>query len=82
MHDVAPVTSRGRDEDVMRLGKPKETETALSNMTAKWAILWRSMIMSSFKKTLYPYSRYVRVLDLKDLVSLLEDPWFKGATRK
>ena len=82
MHDVASVTSRGRDEDVMRDGKPKETEKALGTIVAKWAILWRSMLMSSFHKTLYPYSRYVRVLDLKDLVNLLEDPRFTGAVRR
>lgn len=48
----------------------------------KWSILWRSIIASSLEKTLFPYCRYIRVLDLRDLTYLLEDPKFRGRVLK
>ncbi|MCJ1267194.1 hypothetical protein MMC22_007079 [Lobaria immixta] len=39
----------------------------------KWATLWRSIILSSLSKTLYPYSQYIRTLDLGDLMQLIRD---------
>lgn len=39
--------------------------------------LWRSIILSSLGKTLYPYSQYVRTLDLRDLEELFKDSMFK-----
>jgi hypothetical protein len=44
----------------------------------KWSILWRSMILSAFGKTVLPYCKYIRVLDLDDLKQLLEEERFKG----
>ncbi len=38
----------------------------------KWSILWRSIILSSMGKTLFPYYCYIRVLDLRDFKSLLD----------
>lgn len=37
----------------------------------KWSILWRSIILSALGKTLYPYCRHLRDLDLRDLGNLL-----------
>jgi hypothetical protein len=44
----------------------------------RWAAMWRSIILSSLTKTLYPYCRFMRVLNLRDLGNLLEDPKFRG----
>jgi hypothetical protein len=43
----------------------------------KWSILWRSIIASSLDATLFPYCRYIRTLDFRDLSYLLEDDQFK-----
>ncbi|KYG50196.1 hypothetical protein M433DRAFT_57667 [Acidomyces richmondensis BFW] len=40
-------------------------------MVMKWSILWRSIILSALGKTLYPYCRHLRDLDLRDLGNLL-----------
>ncbi|KAI9655023.1 MAG: hypothetical protein M1831_004983 [Alyxoria varia] len=47
-------------------------------ITQRWAITWRSIILSAMGKTLYPYCNYLRALDLRDLNELLEDPKFFG----
>jgi hypothetical protein len=44
----------------------------------KWSILWRTIILSALGKTILPYCKYVRVLDLDDLRQLLEDDRFRG----
>ncbi|MCJ1266352.1 hypothetical protein MMC22_006235 [Lobaria immixta] len=48
----------------------------------QWAVLWRTIILSSQGKTLYPYAQYIRTLDLRDLELLLTDIWFEGRTRE
>ena len=44
----------------------------------KWSIFWRTVTLSAAGKTLYPYCRYLRVLDLRDLANLLDDDKFRG----
>ena len=39
----------------------------------KWACLWRTIILSALGKTIFPYCRHMRMLDLRDLGYLLED---------
>ena len=46
--------------------------------TQRWAITWRSIILSAMGKTMYPYCSYLRALDLRDLNELLEDSKFFG----
>jgi hypothetical protein len=62
-------------------GAQKHTweEGIMSNRryTSKWALLWRSIIRSSLGNTAYPYSLYIRSLDLRNLATLLEDPQFR-----
>lgn len=41
--------------------------------TEKWACLWRSIVMSSVGKTVYPYCLWIKALNLGNLYSLLED---------
>ena len=42
----------------------------------KCAGLWRTIILSSLGKTLFPYSQYIQKLDLRDLEKMLLDPNF------
>ncbi|KAI9755633.1 MAG: ATP-dependent RNA helicase dbp2 [Chaenotheca gracillima] len=73
MHNDAPVTNGGGDT----------TETAQQAQTVrKWASLWRSLILSSMGEALYPYSHFVRKLNLQDLRYLFEEPRFRGATEQ
>ncbi|RDL35150.1 Uncharacterized protein BP5553_07081 [Venustampulla echinocandica] len=46
------------------------------NTVAKWALMWKSIIGSSLEDTAYPYCLYIRVLDLRNLSDLLNDPVF------
>ncbi|KAB5570160.1 hypothetical protein GE09DRAFT_697781 [Coniochaeta sp. 2T2.1] len=39
----------------------------------KWAVLWRSILASSLRGTLYPYCLWIKSLSLGNLFSLLED---------
>lgn len=51
----------------------------------KWSILWRTIILSSLGKTMYPYCRHLRALSLRDLSDLLErldEPKFRGKVAK
>lgn len=48
----------------------------------RWSILWRTITLSSLGHTLYPYCRYLKVLDLRDLADLLDDDKFRGKVAK
>ncbi|KAL8939774.1 MAG: hypothetical protein Q9216_003161 [Gyalolechia sp. 2 TL-2023] len=82
MHDVSPVTIRGSsDLDVSAQDRAKTTYKARlrqeENMILRWAQLWRMITLSATGKTLFPYARYIRALDLGDLEELLGDSKFK-----
>jgi len=68
-HHKSPVRGGGEDEAV-----PLATRLL---MVQKWSILWKSIIASSLEATLFPYGRYIRALDFRDLENLLEDEQFK-----
>lgn len=46
-------------------------------MVQRWSILWRTIILSALGQTFYPYSKHLRVLDLRDLAQLLDDDKFR-----
>lgn len=48
----------------------------------KWSILWRTIILAALGKTMYPYCKYIRVFDLRDLANLLDDDKFRGKIAK
>lgn len=48
----------------------------------RWSVLWRTMILSALGKTMFPYCRHLRMLDLRDLSELLADDKFRGKTVK
>ncbi|KAF9696980.1 hypothetical protein EKO04_004617 [Ascochyta lentis] len=45
--------------------------------TQRWSILWRSIIASSLETTLFPYCRYIKILDFRDLGNLLDEDQFR-----
>ena len=70
----------GSDEDQITT-QDKTTyaakERQQERLIEKWAGLWRTLILSSLRKTLYPYSNYIRALNLQDLAELLQDGRFR-----
>ena len=51
-------------------------------LVQKWSILWKSIILSTLDKTMYPYCRYLRVLDLRDLGFFLDHEMLRGTVSK
>lgn len=81
MHEVAPVTNGGSDEvELSRQGRPGDQD--FERIVSKWALLWKSIVLSSMDMTLYPYCHYIRALNLRDLKELLEDSKFRTAVSK
>lgn len=80
MHEVSPVTT-GSDEDQISAKQNSTTFAAKlrqqEEIVRKWAGLWRTLILSSLGKTPYPYSQYIRALNLPDLAELLQDGRFR-----
>lgn len=79
MHDVAPITSADNDE-LEIAGNEKlsraNIEKSKQQVAAKWASMWRAIVLSSMGKTLFPYSKYIRTIRLQDLEYLLQDGKF------
>ncbi|KAF2661250.1 hypothetical protein K491DRAFT_562751, partial [Lophiostoma macrostomum CBS 122681] len=73
-HHLSPVRGGGEDEAVLLATKQL--------MVQRWSILWRSIIASALDATLFPYCRYIKLLDFRDLRYLLEDDQFKGKVIK
>ena len=74
MHDAAPVKGGSDEVEVTRQGARGETPLQqLDLIDRQWTNLWRNVVLSSLGKTKYPYCRYIRALDLRDLKALLED---------
>jgi hypothetical protein len=59
----------GPEDEIPKAGTTSDTVT-------KWALQWRSIILSSLGRTAYPYCLYIRSLDLSNLKELLEDSIF------
>lgn len=76
LHDKSPVKGGGGESIPF-------AEQDLTVM--KWSILWRTIILSALGKTLYPYCRHLRDLDLKDLsflIDRLDEVKFRGRVAK
>lgn len=85
MHDLAPVTYSGSDETrifTQDVQNKAEGVRQQQRLLLKWAGLWRAIILSCLGKTSFPYSRYIRTLNLEDLKQLLEDLISKDAVSK
>ncbi|KAF1978338.1 hypothetical protein BU23DRAFT_498272 [Bimuria novae-zelandiae CBS 107.79] len=69
VHHKSPI--RGADQDEVAF---KRSMRLL--IVQKWSIMWKSIIASAVDATLFPYCRYIRALDFRDLENLLEDEQF------
>ena len=79
MYDTSPVSGGGVEDDQFR--PATRVHTARSDrreIIRKWALMWRSIILSTFDLTYLPYYSYIRYLDLDDLLNLLRDLKFAG----
>jgi len=79
MHHVAPITS-ARSDEIEEAEQGKIQQQNKYNNLVKRTRMWRSMILSSLGKTLFPYSKFIRTLrlqDLEDLLDRLADPKLK-----
>lgn len=43
----------------------------------KWALLWKSIVRSTLGATFLPYALYIKMLDLRNLLELLQDFCFR-----
>lgn len=74
---IAPITNKGSNQKIPALGELGRIDNAhamkLSQQQSfmKCAGLWRTIVLSSLGQTLYPYSQYIRTLNLRDLEELL-----------
>lgn len=73
-HHEAPIRGGGEDA-IVTLGQKLLT-------TQRWSILWRSIIASSLETTLFPYCRYIKTLDFRDLGNLLDEDQFRNKISK
>lgn len=48
----------------------------------RWSILWRSIIASALDATLFPYCKYIKNLDFRDLGNLLDEDQFRNKVYK
>jgi hypothetical protein len=74
-HHSAPV--RGGGDDLY--GLPLATKLL---SIQRWSILWRSIIASALGATLFPYCRYIKNLDFRDLGNLLDEDQFRNKVYK
>ncbi|KAK5128396.1 hypothetical protein LTR85_003064 [Meristemomyces frigidus] len=76
LHEKSPVKGGGSEA----LSFAEQDVTVM-----KWSILWRTVILSALGKTLYPYCRHLRELDLRDLSGLMDrmdEPKYRGRVAK
>lgn len=70
---VAPPVDEDDNQDIAQVRSTHTLATGLSNkqLLMKCARLWRTIIHSSLGLTSYPYSQYIRTLNLGDLENML-----------
>ncbi|PLB48017.1 hypothetical protein P170DRAFT_386160 [Aspergillus steynii IBT 23096] len=76
LYNTSPVRSGGTDDEQLRNRRPAPT------LARKWALMWRSIVLSTFGQTYLPYYSYIRYLDLDDLDYLLKDSGFTGKIKQ
>ncbi|KAL5388431.1 hypothetical protein DPSP01_003005 [Paraphaeosphaeria sporulosa] len=74
-HHKSPI--RGADQDDVAFQRSMRLL-----VVQKWSILWKAIIASALDATLFPYCRYIRALDFRDLENLLEDDQFTAKVSK
>ncbi|KAL9049298.1 MAG: hypothetical protein Q9162_007291 [Coniocarpon cinnabarinum] len=79
LSDIYRIYNEPTDED-----EEAEAQNAaqLELSVQRWAIRWRTIALSALNLTLFPYNRYLRSLDLRDLANLINDERFRGKIDK
>ncbi|PWY73645.1 hypothetical protein BO70DRAFT_364545 [Aspergillus heteromorphus CBS 117.55] len=87
--DTSPVRGGGTEDEHFRtrrvagpLGHWAGARSEQDPTIRKWALLWRSIVLSTLDQTYLPYYSYVRYLDLDDFGDLLRDPGFTTKTKE
>lgn len=75
MHEKSPITTGAGGDDI------EHSVRGEGKRVAKWARMWRSIILSSLGKTLFPYAQFIRNLRLGDLQELLEEGKFRNNSK-
>lgn len=80
-HNLSPVTGAEVIDEAETsspgiVKETRETSSELLERVSSWSDMWRSIILSSAGKTLYPYCLYIRVLDLRNLKELFTESVF------
>ena len=81
IHEQSPAFCQSDDLEVLRqrnTGNVASTAAAQQRLFSKWALIWRSIIKSSFGSTYRPYCHYIRALDFRNLSLLFDDSKFSG----
>ena len=72
MHDAASATNAQADENEISVHHQTVARHQAHGIM-KRAGMWRSIVLSSIGKTLFPYSKYIRTIFGQDLEWLLEE---------
>lgn len=62
-----------QDEAPVRSGVDKRRKLIQGTNFMRWTCRWRTILLSSLGKTMYPYSQYIQTLNLRDLEYLLTE---------
>ncbi|KAH8691290.1 hypothetical protein BGW36DRAFT_304777 [Talaromyces proteolyticus] len=80
IYDTSPVAGGGFEDDQLKTKKSASplgsgaSKNAHNSIVQKWALMWRSLILSTWQeKTYLPYCKYIRYLNLDDLRELMSD---------
>ncbi|OJJ46705.1 hypothetical protein ASPZODRAFT_132829 [Penicilliopsis zonata CBS 506.65] len=86
LYDTSPVMGGGTEEEQFKIPRPGASFATArreeDSTIRKWALMWRSIILSTFDQTYLPYHSYIRYLDLGDLENLLRETRFTGRIRE
>ncbi|KAL4897853.1 hypothetical protein BDV59DRAFT_168654 [Aspergillus ambiguus] len=76
LYNVSPVRSGGAEDEQFRTRRTTAFRGDIA--TWKWALMWRSIVLSTLGQTYLPYYNYIRYLDYDDLNELLGSSGFSG----
>lgn len=85
IHNQSSIRGGETDQaEMLRTGTVMETTITArvaqqKHTVSQWTQQWRSIILSSLGKTLYPYCLYIRSLDLTNLEDLFDDNIFRSS---
>ncbi|KAE8151281.1 hypothetical protein BDV25DRAFT_152844 [Aspergillus avenaceus] len=75
LYNTSPVRGGGTEDEQFRTRRTASTLASIRSqqdvIIRKWAVMWRSIALSTLDQTYLPYYSYIRYLDLEDLGYLL-----------